>query len=222
MIDQLIVVVGLLLPWPLRRRLLEIWFGYQIHPTARICFAWVRPGRLIMEEGTSIGTLTVCKNLDLVHLKAHSRIGRGNWITGFPGGHPRHFAHEPERRAELILGEHSAITNRHLIDCTSRVEIGRFTTFAGFQSQILTHSIDLETSRQSSAPITIGEYCFVGTKCVLLGGATLPSYSVLAAKSLLNKPFTDEYALYGGVPARPIKQLPREWKYFHRPVGMVD
>lgn len=222
MIDRLIVLFGLLLPWLLRRRLLEIWFGYQIHPTARIGLAWVRPGRLIMEEGTFIGTLTVCKNLDLVHLKAHSRVGRGNWITGFPGGHHQHFAHEPDRRAELILGEHAAITNRHLIDCTSRVEIGRFTTFAGFQSQILTHSIDLETSRQSSAPLTIGEYCFVSTNCVLLGGATLPSYSVLAAKSLLNKSFTEEFTLYGGVPARPLKALPREWKYFQRPVGMVD
>ena len=92
MIDLLIILGSFLLPWPLRRRLLEACFGYQIHPTAQIGLAWVRPRRLIMEEGTVIGTLTVCKNLDLIHLKAHSRIGRGNWITGFPGGHARHFA----------------------------------------------------------------------------------------------------------------------------------
>ena len=36
----------------------------------------------------------------------------------------------------------------------------------------------------TAAPITIGDYCFVGTNCVLLGGSVLPSYSVLAAKSL--------------------------------------
>jgi acetyltransferase-like isoleucine patch superfamily enzyme len=218
----LLTLLSFLLPWPLRRRLLELCFGYRIHPTARIGLAWVRPRRLIMEEGTTIGHLTVCKNLDLVHLHAHARIGRGNWITGFPPGHPRHFAHETERRPELIVGAHSAITNRHLIDCTSRVELGRFTTFAGFQSQILSHSIDLEHSRQSSAPITIGDYCFVGTNCVLLGGSVLPSYSVLAAKSLLNKPFAETYSLYGGVPAREIQRLPAEWQYFHRPVGVVD
>jgi len=175
-----------------------------------------------MEEHTAIGHLTVCVHLDLVHLRSHASIGRGNWITGFPPGHPRHFAHETGRRPELLVGEHSAITNRHLIDCTSRVEIGRFTTFAGFQSQILTHSINLEHCRQSSAPISIGDYCFIGTNCVLLGGSALPSRSVLAAKSLLNKSFADEYWLYGGVPARALKPLPRGWKYFDRSVGMVD
>jgi len=45
---------------------------------------------------------------------------------------------------------------------------------------------------------------------------------VLAAKSLLNKSFADEYWLYGGVPARALKPLPRGWKYFDRSVGMVD
>lgn len=175
-----------------------------------------------MEAGTEIGTFTVCKNLDFIHMRAESRIGRGNWITGFPSGHPRHFAHQQERRPELILGEHAAITNRHLIDCTSRVEIGRFTTFAGFQSQILTHSIDLSECRQSSAPVTIGEFCFIGTNCVILGGSTLPSYSALAAKSLLNKPFEQNHVLYGGVPARQLKQLSEGLRYFHRTVGMVD
>ncbi|MGB8167743.1 MAG: hypothetical protein WCF18_09660 [Chthoniobacteraceae bacterium] len=220
--NTLLTLISFALPWSLRRLWLQFCFGYQIHPTARIGLAWVRPRRLIMDAGSEIGTLTICKNLDLIHLKAHASIGRGNWITGFPPGHPKHFAHELDRRPELIVGEHSAITNRHLIDCTSRVEIGRFTTFAGFQSQILTHSIDLETARQSSAPVTIGDYCFIGTNCVLLGGSALPSFSVLAAKSLLNKPFAEEYSLYGGVPARAIKPLPREWQYFQRPVGMVD
>lgn len=220
--STLLTLFSLLLPWPLRRWILQRFFGYQIHPTARIGLAWVRPKRLVMEAGTEIGTFTVCKNLDLIHLRAESRIGRGNWITGFPGGHSHHFAHEQERRPELILGEHAAITNRHLIDCTSRVVIGRFTTFAGFQSQILTHSIDLTACRQSSAPVTIGDFCFIGTNCVILGGSVLPSYSALAAKSLLNKPFEEDHALYGGVPAQHLKKLSSELRYFHRTTGMVD
>jgi acetyltransferase-like isoleucine patch superfamily enzyme len=220
--STMILLFSLLLPWRLRRWILQRCFGYEIHPTARIGLAWVRPKRLVMEAGAEIGTLTVCKNLDLIHMHAESRIGRGNWITGFPSDPSRHFAHEQERRPELILGEHAAITNRHLIDCTSRVVIGRFTTFAGFQSQILTHSIDLEACRQSSVPVSIGDFCFVGTNCVLLGGSVLPSYSALAAKSLLNKPFEDSYFLYGGVPARQLKKLSPEFRYFRRTVGIVD
>jgi acetyltransferase-like isoleucine patch superfamily enzyme len=210
-----------ILPWPLRRWFLVNCFGYQIHPTARIGLAWIRPQRLVMEEHTRIGHLTVFKNADLLHLKAHSLIGRGNWITGFPSGSKDFFAHQTGRRPELILGEHSAITNRHLIDCTDRVEIGRFATMAGFNSQLLAHSIDLAENRQHSQPIRIGDYCFVGTNCVVLGGSVLPDYCVLGAKSLLNKAHAETHRLYAGVPAKAIKELPRDLKYFVRREGFV-
>ena len=215
------MLLSFLLPWQLRRSFLEKQFDYKIHPSARIGLAWIFPARLIMEEDSKIGAATVCKNIDLLHLKAHAIIGRCNWITGFPLGSSRHFAHQTDRRPELIVGEHSAITNRHLLDCTNSVTIGRFTTFAGFHSQIISHSIDLEQNRQSSEPVRVGNYCFVGTNCVLLGGSALPDFSVLGAKSLLNKTFTEAYQLYGGVPARPIKSLSRDDKYFQRTEGFV-
>ena len=215
------MLLSFLLPWQLRREFLEKQFGFQIHPTARIGLAWILPNRLIMEEGSSVGTATVCKGIDLLHLKAHAIIGRANWITGFPLGQSPHFAHQTDRRPELTVGEHSAITNRHLLDCTNSVTIGRFTTFAGFHSQIISHSIDLEQNRQSSQPVRVGDYCFIGTNCVLLGGSALPDFCVLGAKSLLNKAFTETYQLYGGVPARPLKALPRDSKYFQRTEGFV-
>ncbi|MBV9007921.1 MAG: acyltransferase [Verrucomicrobia bacterium] len=218
---RLLMLLAVLLPWSLRRAFLQQQFGFQIHPSARIGFAFIFPCRLIMEEGTSIGDLTVAKNLDLLHLKAHATIGRGNWITGFPLGDSPHFAGERDRRPELILGEHSAITNRHLIDCTSSISIGAFTTIAGFQSQFLSHSIDIRANRQASRPIHVGSYCFVGTDCVLLGGAALPDYSVLGAKSLLNKSYTQTHRLYGGVPAREVQTLPADSAYFHRREGFV-
>ncbi len=218
---KLLLLLSILLPWPARRSFLEKEFGFKIHPTCHIGLSWILPTRLIMEENSRIESFTVCKNIDLLHLKAHSSIGRGNWITGFPLGPSQHFAHEQDRQPQLIVGEHSAITHRHLIDCTSSVVIGKFTTFAGFQSQILTHSIDLEQNRQSSAPVSVGDYCFVGTNSVLLGGSALPDYCVLGAKSLLNKSFSETHTLYGGVPAQPIKKLPPDFKYFTRSEGFV-
>ncbi len=217
----LLRLLSIVLPWPLRRALLCRLEGYQIDPTSRIGLSWVFPGRLQMGPHSRIGNLTVAKNLDLVRLGEYSSIGNGNWVTGFPLGASRHFAHEPDRAPELILGRHSAITNRHLIDCTSRVTIGDFTTFAGFASQVLTHSIDLAQSRQASAPVTIGDYCFVGTNCVILGGARLPDRSVLGAKSLLTKAFEEPQYLYAGAPAQAIKLMPADTAYFHRPEGMV-
>ncbi|HEX4638427.1 MAG TPA: hypothetical protein VH170_02970, partial [Chthoniobacterales bacterium] len=143
------------------------------------------------------------------------------WITGFPLGDSPHFAAEKDRQPELIVGLHAAITHRHFIDCTDSVTIGDFSTFAGVQSQIMTHSIDLERNCQASSPVRIGKYCFVGTNCVLLGGSMLPDFSVLGAKSLLNKAFNESYQLYGGVPAKPLKKLSPDCKYFLRREGHV-
>jgi len=218
---KLLMLLSLLMPWSMRREFLVKQFGFTLHPSSRIGLAWVFPERLIMEANTSIGDLTVCKGISLLHLREHALIGRGNWITGFPLGPSPHFASETDRKPELIVGAHSAITHRHLIDCTNSITIGRFTTVAGFQSQMLTHSIDLEQSRQRSAPITIGDYCFLGTNCVLLGGSALPDFSVLGAKSLLNKAFADTHRLYGGVPARELQSLPADYAYFNRTTGFV-
>ena len=213
--------LAILLPWPLRRSWLEKQFGYSIHPTSYIGLCWIFPRRLIMEENSRIGHLTVCKDIDLLHLGAHAIVGQLNWITGFPSGRSRHYAHQSERRPELIVEKHAGISSRHLIDCTARVRIGAFATIGGFRSQFITHSIDLQLSRQSAQPIDIGEYCFVGTNCVLLGGSTLPHHSVLGAQSLLNKRCDEPYCLYGGVPAKPIKVLSQDMEYFRRIEGFV-
>src|SRR5207245_5527131 len=84
---------------------------------------------------------------------------------------------------QLIVGDHAAITHRHLIDCTDSITIGRFTTVAGHRSQFLTHGIDFEDCVQKAKPIEIGQYCHIGTSCILLPGSRLPDYSMLGAAS---------------------------------------
>jgi hypothetical protein len=218
---RLLSLFCVVLPWPVRRAILRRFFGYEIADTSRIGLSWVCPKKLILKDGARIGHLTMCKSIDLLQLGESASIGNLNWITGYPSDLPGHFEHQPERRPELILGRDSAITNRHLVDCTASVKIGSFATFAGFASQLLTHSINLQTNRQEAYPITIGDYCFVGTNCVLLGGSALPDYAVLGAKSLLNRAHADRYFLYGGVPAKPIKALPEGHLYFQRKSGFV-
>lgn len=212
----------LFLPWGIKRRLLNRWFKYEIHPSAHIGFAWIFPKRLVMRQAAKIDHLTVAINLDSITLGENSSIGRGNWITGFPTGtESRHFEHQGARVPELVIGKSSAITKNHHIDCTSRIEIGSFATIAGYETQLLTHSIDLVENRQDSAPIYIGDYSFVGTKCVVLGGAALPAHSVLGANSLLNSIFKEEWKVYGGTPARVIGEISKEAKYFSRKEGFV-
>jgi acetyltransferase-like isoleucine patch superfamily enzyme len=109
----------------------------------------------------------------------------------------------------------AGITSRHLIDCTNSVTLGKFAVIGGFRCQVMTHSVEMVEGRQSSAPISIGPYSLVSTACVMLGGSSLPAYSVLAACSLANKPLTETHTVYGGVPARPVKKLPEERRLFH-------
>lgn len=216
-------ILTVLLPWPLKRWVLETFFGYELSNSAYIGFAWIFPYRLRMGSGARISSLSVAVNLDSVELGDNSSIGRGTWITGFPSGtRSRHFAHQPNRRSELQLGAHSAITKYHHIDATHRITIGSFTTIAGYGSQLLSHSIDLQNCRQHSEPITIGSYCFVGTSCVILGGSVLPDYSVLGALSLLNKHHCETWSLYAGHPARRMRPIDPSAAYFSRNRGFVD
>lgn len=219
--STLLQLVSVLLPWEWRRSFLEKRFGYSLHPTSRIGLSWVFPRRLVMEEGARIGHLTVCKEIDLLHVGAHAVVGQLNWITGFPSGPGRHFAHQPDRQPELIIARHAGISSRHFIDCTARIRIGAFATVGGFRSQLLTHSIDLDANRQHAEPIDIGEYSFTGTNAVVLGGSVLPHHSVLGAQALLNKKWDEPYRLYAGVPAKPIKELPQDMEYFRRTEGFV-
>lgn len=212
------------IPWILKRKLYGWFFHYKLHPASFIGLTWIFVDNLSMEKGSRIGHLTVIKGIHNIQLSEFSRIGNLNWISGFPlndGSH--HFQHQCGSRVpELILGEHTAITNRHLLDCTNRVEIKKYTTFAGFKSTVLTHSIDLKENRQSSKPITIGEYCFIGTGCILLGGAIIPDNCIVAAGSTINKNLDNKFSLYGGSPAKYIKSLKDDdLKYFKRTTGFV-
>jgi acetyltransferase-like isoleucine patch superfamily enzyme len=215
-------VLLLCFPWVVRRVALNLLFGYRIHSTARIGFSIICPERLEMGPRARIGNLTICKGIELLRMEAESFIGNLNWITGFPLRDKSFFSAESGRRPELIVERHAAITTRHYIDCTNLVHVGEFATFAGARSQLLTHSIDLTNSRQSSEPVSIGRYCFVGTGSILLSGSVLPDYCVLGASSLLNKAYEETHVFYAGNPAKPIKTLPRDMQYFLRTSGFVN
>jgi len=209
-------------PWSIRRRILCHAFGYKIPPSARIsAFSWIYPEQLTMREGARIGPLTVAIHLDSIEMGSFATIGRGNWITGHPKKSVAHFAHRVDRNPCLKMGDHSAITKSHIIDCTDSVLIGAFTTVAGYGSQLITHGIDYQTNRQDCHPILIGSYCLLGTRIVAVGGAVLPDYNVLGAGAVLTGKNVESWHVYAGVPAKPVKAIPKDATYFSRCVGSV-
>jgi acetyltransferase-like isoleucine patch superfamily enzyme len=194
--------------------------GYRIDRSARIGFSVLLCRHVILEPRARIGHFNVVRNLDLLHLHADSQMGQFNSVSGCRRDSP-YFRHQTDRNSELIVGRHASITSEHRIDCSNRVVIGAFTVIAGYRSQFLTHSVDLWRSRQESSPVRIGDYCFVGTGCTVLGGAELPSYSVLAAKALLKDRFHEQWSLYGGVPATKLRAIDKRSAFFSRTEGHV-
>jgi acetyltransferase-like isoleucine patch superfamily enzyme len=216
-----VAVFSIFIPWLVRRPLLNWLLGYDLSPKSKIGFSIVAVTTARMGDFAHIGHLTVCRGLKQLELGDYSRIGNLNWITGDDFNPLPVVASGLRGNVILAVGAHSAITNRHYIDCAGGINIGKFTTIAGIRSQILTHSIDLDLCIQQVKPILIGNYCFVGTGCIILQGARLPDNSVLGSGSLLRDNFEQDWTLYAGVPAKAQKKIPAKNKYFHRITGFV-
>lgn len=212
----LVQLIVIFIPWRLRRILLNHFWKYDIHPKARIGFSYIFPKHLVMEEGATIGHLNVAIHLELIHMGKDCTICQRNWITGFPLADKTKFKRFPNRKPWLIMDDDSAITKQHYIDCTDTIRIGELTSIGGYGTQILSHSTSLKYNDGGCAPITIGHHCFVGTRSIILPGSVLPNCCVLGAGAVLNKQYTEEYSLYGGVPARFIKKEENANAFFTR------
>ncbi len=218
----IVQLVLCIVPWTIRRALLQRLFNFRFSKGSKIGFSIVLADKVIMDEGSIISNLNFINTIDCLHLGSFSKIGRRNWITGSSIKNLKSFTIEKNRKCELILGKHTRIVDRHLIDCNGGVYIGNYSTIAGNRSQILSHSIDIKSSMQTAKPINIGDYCFIGTGCILLMNSSIPSFSILGAGSTVTKSFEKEYSLYGGSPAKFIKDLDKSYKYFHRKSGNVS
>lgn len=209
------------LPWPVRRRLLRLLFAYQIDSSAHIGFSLIASRRLKLGAGARIGHLTICRHAEEVSLGKNARIGVLNWIYAVPPNDPTHLTEEADRFAALILDDEAVLTASHIVDCSSTVRLGPYSLVAGHGTQLITHGIDVHENRQQSRPIHIGEYSMVGTGCIILGGATLPSRSVLGAGSVLRTAESEPERLYAGAPAVAVRDLDGGRGFFVRSNGIV-
>jgi acetyltransferase-like isoleucine patch superfamily enzyme len=193
--------------------------GFDVSRDAYIGLSLVMCENLLLEEGVIIGHLSVVKGNMTLHMKARSTIGQFNWITG-GNPNPSYFK-GCDRRPGLVLGEETSITSRHILDCTDGITIGRFTTLAGYRSVILAHGIDYRASKQDCKPINIGDYCLIGSNVTILMGVQVANRTIIGAGSLVAESIEKDLGVWGGVPARRIKELSGEEGYFRRNKGHV-
>lgn len=56
-----------------------------------------------------------------------------------------------------------------------------------------------------AGPVTVGDDCWVGHQAYLTKNARIPNHTVVGARAVVTKPFTEEYTVLAGFPAKVIR-----------------
>jgi carbonic anhydrase/acetyltransferase-like protein (isoleucine patch superfamily) len=214
-----LLAVIAVLPGFLKRPLYRGLFGYRIGPGVRIGLVLLdaqqvdlgpgteighfnlitRVGALVTGRGVRIGILNVIRGGERVQLGDYAEVMRLNVLNAIPD---HDCTTSPVSRLEI--GDGAVIVSGHRIDFTDRVTIGRNVIVGGRNSSLWTHN------RQQTAPIEIGDFCYLGSEVRLAPGARLPERSILALGSVLAGVIDTAGSLVGGVPAKVIRPLTAE------------
>lgn len=211
-----------LMPGFIKKFIYNTFLGCEIHKTAKIGFSYIAAKKIVMGPNSSFGHLNYVRNLELLEIGANTKILNSNYMKALPLSSKKHFVTETDRFPAFIIGQDCSVGSRHYFDCNNTIRIGNFSSIAGFGITMIAHGVNLQENRQETAPITVGSYCRVFTGAVLTRGSKLPDYSILAANSVLTKPYEQPYTLYAGVTAKPVKEMDPEWKFFTRKTGFVS
>jgi acetyltransferase-like isoleucine patch superfamily enzyme len=196
---------------PIYRRL----FGFDIAKDARIGVSVLDVDRLSVGPGARIGHLNVLTRSKRVVLERGALVDYGNiirggdevvldrWATVFRFNVLNSIPDaELDAPADprLYLGPGAYVVSGHRLDFTDRITIGANTIVAGRNSSLWTHN------RQETNPISIGEYCYLGSEVRLAPGAKLGPYAILGLGAVLAGT-ADGERVHVGVPARPLRAI---------------
>jgi acetyltransferase-like isoleucine patch superfamily enzyme len=121
-----------------------------------------------------------------------------------------HNAHNALR--DLHVGSECHIGKRTFLDLSAPIHLQPRCTVS-MNVTLLTHIDVGRTPLRDSAyppaygPIVIGEGAYIGANAVILHGVTIGRCSVVAAGAVVRENVPD-FTVVGGIPARPLKQLP--------------
>lgn len=126
---------------------------------------------------------------------AGMRIGKNSTLhTGVRVFDPRN----------IRVGEGTIIGYRTFIDGRDKVTIGNHTDIA---SEVMIYSSEHDISSDDFhailAPVTIGDYVFIGPRAIILAGVTIGDGAIVAAGAVVTKD-VESGTIVGGVPAKPI------------------
>ena len=210
-----LVLIGLL-PSFAKRVLYRGLFGYRIGRGVRIGLALIDARDVELGEGCTIGHLSAILSVDRLELGARARIGPLNLIRG--GERVALGSYAVVMRLNVLnaipdhdcttspvsvleIGPGTVITSGHRVDFTDRVTLGKNVIVGGRNSSLWTHN------RQETAPIQIGDFCYLGSEVRLAPGAKLADECILGIGAVLTGAIDEPRSLVGGVPAKVLRAL---------------
>lgn len=210
------------MPSPLARLCYRWFFGYRIGRRFHIGFSLIDVASCEIGDDVSIGHLNVFTGTKALSIGEHTRIGH---LNVFRGGDEIRIGRyceilrlneinsipEPDVMNEIdprfILGDGGMLGASHKIDFTDRVEFGKRVILGGRNSSVWTHN------RQMTAPVTIGDYSYVGSEIRIAPGGSIPARCIVGIGTVVTKRFDREETLIAGVPATVIKDLGDDGKF---------
>jgi len=200
-VTRAVLVVGsAVLPWSIRRRLLNRVLGWAIHPNARIGVSIIDVEDLRLGDGAAIGHANFISRLRKLHMGPGAQIGKMNWIRVATALAPQG---EDEAPGELIMGDASGMTGQHFVDCSGGLYFGAGSMLGGCRTTIMTHQIDVPARRQRGHATYIGDRALVASNCTIGPGTSLAAESLIAMGSNARGACVETGVIYAGNPARP-------------------
>ena len=207
------------MPGLLKRSAYRVLFGYRIGPGVSIGISLLDAQQIDLAEGSQIGHFNLILRVGQLETAPHAKIGFGNIIRG--GERVSLGAYSTVMRLNVLnaipdhdctthpvsileLGAGAIIVSGHRVDFTDHVRIGRNVIVGGRNSSLWTHN------RQETGPITIEDFCYLGSEIRIAPGARLPSECILALGSVLTGTIEKPRSLVAGVPAKTVRALSEE------------
>jgi acetyltransferase-like isoleucine patch superfamily enzyme len=157
-----------------------------------------RTHRLVLQDRAEIGFLNVLRGGEEIALGRFATVMRFNVLNSIPDNDA---AGPTDPR--LSLADGAQVVSGHRLDFTDRIRIGKNVILAGRNSSLWTHN------RQTTRPIEIGDFCYLGSEVRLAPGATLGDWSILGMGAVLSGK-AEARTVHGGVPAKPIRAITDE------------
>lgn len=202
----LVLFAGLLPASAMKNRLLTT-LGHQIHPTAIIDpVILLKIVRIEIGARTHIWSGSIFRNLRGLRIGADCTMMRWNKVSAIPTFRRTEGA-DPFTVGILSLGDHVLITKGHDLDASGGVFMENWSAIAGKQTLVYSHAYDPGNHVLSCAVTRIEENSFIAARTTLAAGSTLPARSALAMGGVLMPGATKTGMLYGGVPAKPIRDI---------------